>query len=256
MKGRHVRPARVYRAVTLEIRNNVLKDVEVQKPAWFDVMHSVPPAETLVRTISPRHAAFEPKTKRPRNLYRPQPIFYLEDKLRAVFYKDHPWELARPRVFAETDGKDYQRCDWSKGLRQPEMALSGECVVQRQMWLMKNEEMSENEAYDKARYEFYDLRMAEEIEHRIAIEEARYVGAYFGKSRLEIGMMLEDEEYERWKKWAEEENALAAALNTNALDDVLVKPDSDGASGEVEADMDEFAESAVDLATPGDQESS
>lgn len=27
-------------------------------------------------------------------------------------------------------------------------------------------------------------------------------GAYFGKSMLQIGMELEDKEYERWKQWA------------------------------------------------------
>ncbi|RDA85502.1 hypothetical protein CP532_2173 [Ophiocordyceps camponoti-leonardi (nom. inval.)] len=245
--GRQIRPAGVYRAVALELQSNVLSGVHSQRPPWFNVMHSVPPAETLVRTISPQHGA-----KRTRNLYRPQQMVFLEDKLRNVFYKDHPWELARPRVIAETDGKDYQRCDWSKGVQQPGMALSGECVVQRQMWLMENQRMSESQAYDEARYEFYDLRLAEEIQQRVAVEEARYVGAYFGKSRLEIGMMLEDEEYERWKKWAQTENALLAASERNLLDDVLPSTDS-GASGgledDAEADTDEFAASAVDIAS-------
>lgn len=75
-------------------------------------------------------------------------------------------------------------------------------VVQRQLWLMQNENMGRQKAYDVTRREFYRLRQEEEIEKRVALEEARYVGAYFGKSRLEVGMLLEDSEYENWKVWA------------------------------------------------------
>lgn len=31
------------------------------------------------------------------------------------------------------------------------------------------------------------------------------VGAYFGPSILEIGMQLEDQNYEKWKEWAAQE---------------------------------------------------
>ena len=62
--------------------------------------------------------------------------------------------------------------------------------------------MDRQTAYDVTRREFYRLRQAEEIERRVAPEEARYVGAYFGKDRTEVGMMLEDNEYEKWKVWA------------------------------------------------------
>jgi small subunit ribosomal protein S23 len=72
---------------------------------------------------------------------------------------------------------------------------------------MENEKMSKRKAYDTVRREFYRLRQQEEVEKRIAIEEARYVGAYFGKTRLDIGMQLEDQEYENWKIWAGKETA-------------------------------------------------
>ena len=32
-----------------------------------------------------------------------------------------------------------------------------------------------------------------------------WTGAQFGPSTMEIGMKLEDQEYDRWKAWAEEE---------------------------------------------------
>lgn len=64
------------------------------------------------------------------------------------------------------------------------------------------------QAYDQARKEFYDLRLQEDVERRVAKEEAMSTGAYFGKSALEIGMELEDKEYERWKEWAMKEVTL------------------------------------------------
>ena len=65
--------------------------------------------------------------------------------------------------------------------------------------------MNKQQAYDKARKEFYALRQEEDIGRRVAIEEARYVGAYFGKNSLQVGMDLEDKTYEEWKAWAHEE---------------------------------------------------
>ena len=67
---------------------------------------------------------------------------------------------------------------------------------------MENAGLGRDEAYDKARKEFYELRQEEEIERRVAKEEARHVGAYFGMGRLEVGMKLEDREFDRWKAWA------------------------------------------------------
>jgi small subunit ribosomal protein S23 len=58
-------------------------------------------------------------------MFRPQPIEYEEDHLRKVFYKDHPWELARPRIVLENDGRDGQKCDWSK-IQQVGRPLNGE----------------------------------------------------------------------------------------------------------------------------------
>lgn len=67
---------------------------------------------------------------------------------------------------------------------------------------MKKERLPAREAYDQARKEFYALRLQEDVERRVAKEEALATGAYFGKSALEIGMGLEDKQYERWRSWA------------------------------------------------------
>lgn len=60
-------------------------------------------------------------------------------------------------------------------------------------------------AYDQARKEFYALRLKQQIERRVSVEEATATGAYFGKSALEIGQELEDRQFEEWKAWAEKE---------------------------------------------------
>lgn len=66
-------------------------------------------------------------------MFQPQQIRHEEDDLRREFFGDHPWELARPRVLLENDGKDYQRWDWSKP-DQTGRPLSGERLV---MWIKK-----------------------------------------------------------------------------------------------------------------------
>ena len=75
--------------------------------------------------------------------------------------------------------------------------------MQRQLWLLRNVEgITTAKAYDQARQEFYALRQQQDVERRIAKEEAEATGAYFGKSTLEVSMEIEDKIYENWKTWA------------------------------------------------------
>jgi small subunit ribosomal protein S23 len=69
-------------------------------------------------------------------MFQPHNIVYPEDKIRAQFFQDHPWELARPRVLVENDGKDFVRHDWSK-LVQPRKALDGERFVALRLCLSR-----------------------------------------------------------------------------------------------------------------------
>ena len=87
------------------------------------------------------------------------------------------------------------------------------------MWLQQNVSgLSKANAYDRARKEFYYLRLQEDTERRVAKEEALYTGAQFGPSAMDIGRQLEDQEYERWKVWAqkqvEEQQQRQAAMYT------------------------------------------
>lgn len=45
-------------------------------------------------------------------MFSPVNLTYEEDKLRWEYFNDHPWELARPRVVLENDGRDAQGWDW------------------------------------------------------------------------------------------------------------------------------------------------
>lgn len=83
-------------------------------------------------------------------------------------------------------------------------------------WETINKPMTKEQAYDMARKEFYLVRQREEIQRRIATEEARFVGAYFNKSRLQISMEVEDRTYDRWRSWAEIQSAKVQAERESA----------------------------------------
>jgi small subunit ribosomal protein S23 len=46
-------------------------------------------------------------------MFQPVKVKYEEDKLRWEYFNDHPWELARPRIVLENDGRDSEKWDWS-----------------------------------------------------------------------------------------------------------------------------------------------
>lgn len=96
-------------------------------PPWHEVVGTVPPAQTLVRSQPLQHQERprRSKIKKPSKLFQPQRIVYEEDTLRKEFFGDHPWELARPRVVLENDGKDAERKDWSLP-SQPDRPIDGE----------------------------------------------------------------------------------------------------------------------------------
>ncbi|CAK7215899.1 mitochondrial ribosomal small subunit component [Sporothrix bragantina] len=227
---RQFRAARIADVANKSIRSQYRKNEWPVAPPWLKAVEAIPPAEILTRTIPVAHQTPDPRMHKPRRTYRPQKITYEEDGLRKTFFRDHPWELARPRVILETDGKDARRYDWSKGLIQEGLPLCGECVVQRQMYLMHSSGLTKDQAYDVARREFYKLRHLEEVEQRVAQEEARMVGAYFDKSPLQIGMELENKSYENWKEWAAIETAKFEAMRSKAYTSFGGKESETGAS--------------------------
>lgn len=213
----------------INVRRTVLATSQALKrkstPKWTSIIGEVPPAQILIRQQPAQHALTKvrtrtrpdgkteqyvqtlapkkPKSAKGRHLFTPTTLRYEEDSLRRRFFSDHPWELARPRVVVETSGDQHQHADWSTGLVQPGIPLSGESVVQRQLWLLENvPDITLPQAYDMARKEFYTLRRQEETRNRIAAEEARHMGAQFGKSAVQISMGIENEAYNDWERWA------------------------------------------------------
>jgi len=131
--------------------------------------------------------------------------------------------------------------------------MDGESVVQRQIWLMENEGLDEAQSYDKARKEFYFYRHQEDVERRVAKEEALATGAYFGKGPIEIGMELENRQWEDWKAWAlkemeKEKQQAGAAYGGTDNEEV------DLTAGEQEANLEESGSNDLDGLTqvPGD----
>ncbi len=89
--------------------------------------------------------------------------------------------------------------------------------MQRQKWLLENQSgITHAEAYDQARKEFYQVRYEEDVARRVAKEEALAVGAQFGKSYMEIGMELEDRQYEEWRAWALSETIRVEQLRASS----------------------------------------
>ena len=123
-RGYHFRPQRVLQKARTAMATP-LHGTWKATP-WMTAVEKFPPSEILTRPYPIQHQPLDERARRPHNLYRPTKLAYPEDELRQIFYRDHPWELARPMVVLEVDGKDARFRDWSKGLRQPGMQLSGE----------------------------------------------------------------------------------------------------------------------------------
>lgn len=134
-------------------------------------------------------------------------IKLLEDKLRDVFYHQHPWEFARPKNLVENEGNDVKKCDWSHML-QLHKPLDGESVVQRTLYILKTEREKKNitlfDAYDQARFEFYQLRMAEEMSANVSKEESAMFGAIYPSTNMDWGVQKEQEVVDQWTKRAAE----------------------------------------------------
>jgi small subunit ribosomal protein S23 len=123
MRGINLKPSRVYQTASSLLESHSIS----QPPPWYSTIGAIPPSEILTRTLPTQHQERNPKSRvrKPSKMFKPQPIEYEEDRLRREFYGDHPWELARPRIVLENDGRDGQRCDWSR-LQQAGRPLNGE----------------------------------------------------------------------------------------------------------------------------------
>ncbi|KAK5694956.1 mitochondrial ribosomal small subunit component [Elasticomyces elasticus] len=200
-------------------------------PPWYPILSQIPPSAILSRPALQRSQRPGSKPGKKSRLFKPLRLNYEEDRLRWEYFNDHPWELAKPRVVLEDEGRDGEKYDWSvpldHSLRRPKMGslseegieldqewdrtaesqagrpINGEAVVQRTNYLLKHSSgHTHATASAQALSEFARLRHYQETTLRIAREEAQSTGAFFGAGPNEVGMKLEDVQYENWREWA------------------------------------------------------
>jgi hypothetical protein len=126
-------------------------------PAWWSTVNAYPPISANARTFVQRDAAdlpaFEP-TRPNRRDFRGrrqhlQPIVYeLTDQLRDRFYRDHPWEGARPQTLVEgpTTASDLSQSAslgvngkaWTRLRQRVVKPAADECVAGLELMLASN----------------------------------------------------------------------------------------------------------------------
>ncbi|KAG1056321.1 hypothetical protein G6F46_002960 [Rhizopus delemar] len=202
-------PIKIAKHVSSLLKGRLMK----QPPVWLPVVQSIPPGPSIIRSQNEqvnvsgqselekalftqqqtktrlRHSQKHLRTPPP----RPRAIVYPEDKLRKQFYKDHPFELARPKVLVENE-LGVNRTDFSKlmldGMHPSQ--IDGEAVIKYQLYLMVNEKMPERKAYAKATSEFYEIRARQEEEERKAKEKMNNVLNHVSRKWTQRGIYLEE----------------------------------------------------------------
>ncbi|ESW97298.1 hypothetical protein KL918_000905 [Ogataea parapolymorpha] len=227
------------------LRSGLVKE----QPAWYKPVAYHPPKQAQHKIIRPEKFSKLKKLSVPSrsgNLYKtrltpydlkldllkPQNLKFLEDKIRNVFYQQHPWELADPKSLIENEHIiDNKNQNWSH-MRQLTKKLDGESVVQRTLYLMQNEKLNLVQAYEKAKYEYYRLKIEEETEMNVTREEHEMFGAVYDKTIVEQGFDKETEVIKKWKVRALEETQVLEARLSNMSSDLggeedLQAPDED-----------------------------
>lgn len=188
-----------------------------EQPLWYKVVANNPPQWDLTRKVRLENlqqaqeadltkksstALFRTKLKPSQmknHLLKTRKLTYIEDELRSLFYDQHPWELADPKSLIENEATLNAKYDWSR-MVQIYKKLDGESVVQRTLYIKETEpDTSIIEAYDRARHEYYRLKMNEDIESSVTLEESTMFGAVFQKTPLEHGYEEEQKVLEKWR---------------------------------------------------------
>ncbi|KAK0553144.1 mitochondrial ribosomal small subunit component [Tilletia horrida] len=190
------------------LKGNYLKS----EPVWLQSVIAHPPAPPQPRSPIARPAddlppsyvarqkhfvnlATQPSTKRRTSVKRlrsltptldPKPIYYLQDRVRRQFFRDHPWEAYRPRILVEMDKTVV--IDKSSPLGAPQDARElrawgrnpqPEDVVSCTIHLHQNHGLSLSQAYHHTIASYHALRAEHETASRFAVLEAEAYGAKF-----------------------------------------------------------------------------
>lgn len=111
-------------AVAAQAKRLVKAGLIPREPIWYQPVLDTPPMTDLSRRPAQTHqgrVGNKPTDIREiQSINRGYAVYF-----RKQFYKEHPWELARPKVIVEEDGADYVRQDWSR-MEQFAKPLDGE----------------------------------------------------------------------------------------------------------------------------------
>ena len=107
---------------------------------------------------------------------------------------------------------------------------------------------SPSQAYDIARKELYAHRHFQDIERRIAKEEALHSGAYFGPGPNAIAEPLENEKVDRWREWAAKRVSTFSNMRMAGYSGSEVGDEEVGALVEAAVDIDMGSEEDADTA--------
>ncbi|KAI9281584.1 mitochondrial ribosomal protein S25 [Sporodiniella umbellata] len=202
-------PIQIAKYVSNQLKGKLLK----RAPVWLPAVQAIPPGPSIIRSQNP-HVNVSGQTEIEKELFetkrvmktqrysqkhlrtpppRPRAIVYPEDKLRRKFYKEHPFELARPKTLVEND-LGTNRTDFSKllldGMHLSE--VDGEAVIKYQLHLMTHERLPERKAYAQATSEFYKIRAQQEDKERKAKEKMVKVLNANPKKWTDRGIYLEE----------------------------------------------------------------
>ena len=107
-------PRRIATQVTQSVSRLLSGSFLKSEPLWYATTLEHPPVALPTRFAreTPRQNVYlnklaqgvTPSERERRQAVpslKPRPITYLEDRVRRQFYKDHPWEVLRPRTLVE-----------------------------------------------------------------------------------------------------------------------------------------------------------
>lgn len=243
-----------------------------KQPSWYKVLANHPPLYSHVKRVRPeqlkqvkqdevealkrimnkqKDSTFFKTRLKPKQLgssfLTPQKLHFIEDDLRELFFKQHPWELADAKSLIENERNlDIGKLDWST-MRQYNKKLDGESVVQRTLYLVKNQGKTLLEAYEQSKYEYYRLKIEDETEMNVAQEESEMFGAVYGKSMVEYGFDHEMEVLSKWKKDAIEETRVMEAKRANSSSGGLGRQENKEVQEEIEEEHEDEEVSEEDI---------
>ncbi|VEU23503.1 DEKNAAC104755 [Brettanomyces naardenensis] len=232
-----------------------------KQPSWYKVLAYHPPVNNRTKTIRPhvlkkikeeevealrrilshhKGDLFYKTRLKPNqmvsNFLKPQKLHFIEDDLRDLFYRQHPWELADPKSLIENEhAVNLEVLDWST-MRQYTKKLDGESVVQRTLYLVNKEKKSLLDAYEQAKYEYYRLKIEDETETNVSEEQSEMFGAVYGKSLVEYGFDKEMTVLTKWKKDAVEQTRVIEAKRANSSAGGLARQENKDLEAEAEGE--------------------